>query len=149
MSAINVVREIKQIHTNSVVLVKIGSFYHVYGKDSYIISYLFGYQLKKIECNYSTCGFPLSSYNKVTAKLEEKKINYLSVDRRNNYEKDDECDNKNLNTYEEIFAKAHKYVTVRNRIESIYNYLLDDINKEGIQAKIKEIEEIIYEGREI
>lgn len=149
MSAINIVKTIKEIHSNFVVLVKIGNFYHVYGKDSYIVSYLFNYQIKKIENNYSTCGFPLSSYNKVTAKLEEKRINYLSVDRRNNYEKDDECDNKNLNTYEETFEKAHKYVTRKNKIENICGYLYENINKDEIQAKIGEIEKIIYEGRKI
>ena len=48
MGIINMVKTIKQIHKNDIVFVKIGKFYHIYGKDSYIISYFFGYQLKKV-----------------------------------------------------------------------------------------------------
>lgn len=76
MGIINIVKTIKQVHSNDIVIVKIGKFYHVYGKDSYIISYLFGYKLKEIE-NVSMCGFPISSLNKIIAKLEDRRINYL------------------------------------------------------------------------
>ena len=85
MGIINVVQTIKEVHKYEVILVKIGKFYQVYGKDAYIISYLFGYKLKKVE-SVMMCGFPLSSIHKVIAKLEEKKVNYLIVDRRNDYE---------------------------------------------------------------
>ena len=77
----------------------------MYGKDAYIISYIFDYKLKKVEEVYM-CGFPQDSYNKVIAKLEEKKINYMILVRRNNYEIDEFCDNKNLNTYTTYFEKA-------------------------------------------
>ena len=96
------IKAIKQVHSKSVVLVKIGSFYHAYGKDSYILSYMFGYKLKKFEKDYTTCGFPLDSISKVIAKLEEKKINYVILDRRNNYEEDEKSDNGNLNTYDNV-----------------------------------------------
>ena len=72
MGIINMIRTIKEIHQCDVVFVKIGKFYHTYGKDSYIISYFFGYQLKKVE-NTNTCAFPHNSLNKVIAKLEENK----------------------------------------------------------------------------
>ena len=72
----NTIKVIKQIHTEDIVLLKVGSFYHSYGKDAYIISYLFNYQLKRLENNYSTCGFPISTINKVQSVLEEKNINY-------------------------------------------------------------------------
>ena len=43
MGVKNIVDVVKKIHREDVVLVKEGSFYHVYGKDAYIISYLFRY----------------------------------------------------------------------------------------------------------
>ena len=46
MGTINVVKTIKFVHEFCVVLVKIGTFYSVYGKDAYIISYLFKYKIK-------------------------------------------------------------------------------------------------------
>ena len=126
MGIIRIVKTAKEVHKNDIILIKIGKFYQVYGKDAYIISYIFDYKLKKVEEVYM-CGFPQDSYNKVIAKLEEKKINYMILDRRNNYEIDEICDNKNLNTYTTFFEKARKYINLKIRIESINNYLLENI----------------------
>lgn len=149
MAILTIIKAIKQVHEKDVVLVKIGSFYHIYGKDSYIISYLFGYKLKKTEGYLYTCGFPLNSISKVIAKLEEKKINYIILDRRNNYEVDEESNNKNLNTYDKIYEKAKRYVNLKKRIDNLYEAIMEDIEQEEIKEKIKYIEEIVYEGRKI
>ena len=109
MGIINMVKTIKEVHKLDIAFIKIGKFYHVYGKDAYIISYLFSYKLKELE-GMPLCGFPLSSLNKIIAKLEEIKINYLIVDRKNNYEVEENSDNKNLNNYTKYFEKAKKYV---------------------------------------
>lgn len=145
---VNMVRTIKEIHPEDIVLVKIGSFYYAYGKDSYILSYLFSYQLKKIE-NIYNCAFPIRSLNKIIATLENKKINYIGVDRRNNYEVDFQFDNKNLNKYDEIFEKAKKHVSIQNRINEINNYLNENANQNNIKEIIYEIEKIINERRKI
>ena len=117
MKVVDVVKKIKEIHKNYVVMVKIGNFCHTYGRDSYIISYLFEYKTKIIEENISTCGFPLASLNKVISKLENQRINYIMLERRNNYEVDLKSDNKNLNEYEEIFKVARIYVNYKKRME--------------------------------
>ena len=36
MSVITIIKEVKKIHKEEVLLVKIGDFYHCFGKDSYI-----------------------------------------------------------------------------------------------------------------
>ena len=149
MAMLTMIKAIKQVHPKDVVLFKIGEFYQTYSKDAYIMSYLFNYKTKKIEENYSSCGFPSSSLAKNLAKLEEKKINYVIVDKRNNYENEEKCDNNNLNKYDEIFEKAHKYVCIRNRIDNINNYLIGEIEKEQIIEKIRKVEDIVYEGRKI
>ena len=149
MAMITMVRAIKKVHPTDLVLFKIGTFYQTYGKDSYIISYLFGYKTKRIQDNYSTCGFPASCLSKNLARLEENKINYVIVDKRNNYEDDEFSDNKNLNTYEEYFEKAHRFVTIKNRIDQITEYLIGEINKEDIKEKINKIEDVIYERRKV
>ena len=86
MSLANMVRTIKQIHPEDVVLIKIGVFYHAYGKDAYIISYLFGYKRNAFGENSSTCGFPKCALNYVKTVLEEKKVNYITIDRAHQYE---------------------------------------------------------------
>ena len=72
MGVINMIRTIKEIHKEDIVLIKVGTFYNVYGKDAYIISYLFGYKLKEVE-EIKMCGFPKASINKVTAKVQKTK----------------------------------------------------------------------------
>lgn len=146
MAVITVVKTIKSIHPESVVLVKVGKFYNIYGRDSYIMSYLFGYKLKEIE-KVSTCGFPIESINKVMAKLENKKINYLIIDRRNNYDVDEESDNKNLNTYITTYNKAKEYINAKNRVDKITNYLMHNLNNKKIISEIEKV--ITNEGRKV
>lgn len=149
MAVSTMINAIKKVHDKDLVMIKIGSFYHAYGRDSYILSYLFGYKLKKSEGDTANCGFPLDSISKVMAKLEEKKINYVIVDRRNNYDEDEKSDNGNLNNYDDIYEKARKYVNLKRRIDDIYEYLLEEIESENIKQKIIKIEDVIYEGRKI
>ena len=46
MSIINMVKNIKEIQSKTILLLKVGAFYESYGKDSYILSYLLGYEKK-------------------------------------------------------------------------------------------------------
>lgn len=148
MGIINMIQTIKLVHKLDIILVKIGKFYQVYGKDAYIISYLFGYKLKRVE-NVMVCGFPLSNVNKIISILEDKKINYLIVDRRNNYEVDERLDNKNLNNYTKYFEKAKKYISYKTRIDNINNFLLENIDKEDFKDIIRKMEDVINERGEI
>ena len=148
MSIINMVKTMKEIHCKDVILIKNGKFYNAYGKDTYIISYLFGYKLKKVE-NVMMCGFPLSSIHKVMAKLEERKINYLIVDRRNNYEVDEISDNKNLNNYIKYFEKAKRYINYKDRIDNINDFMLKNIDKNDFKNIIPKMEDVINERRKI
>lgn len=45
------VKNIKEIHPKSLLLFKVGAFCEAYGKDSYIISYLFDYQVRQKDVN--------------------------------------------------------------------------------------------------
>ena len=143
MAVLTIIKEVKKVHPKEVALVKIGDFYHVYGKDSYILADLFGYKLKQIEQNCSTCGFPTKSLAKVTAKLENQKINYIILDRRNNYDLDHFENFKNLNTYEKHFEIAKRNINLKRRIDSIYSKLIKEINTENIKTTIQQIEYII------
>lgn len=146
MSVITIIKGIKDIHPDSIVFVKNGQFYEVYGRDSYIVSYLFKYKINEVE-KIKKSGFPLKAINGVMVKLENKKINYLIVDKRNNYEVDEKCDNKNLNTYYKVYEQAKNYINSKKRIDNIYNYLLHNVNNKRL---INEIEKAIEnEGRKV
>ena len=99
--------------------------------------------------NIYNVAFPKSSLPKVIAELENKKINYMLIDRRNNYYVQEKSDNKNLNSYDKFFEKAKKYINLKKRINNISNYLLQNINNPDITEKLKKMETIINEGRKI
>lgn len=147
MSVITIIKTIKRIHETDVVLVKIGEFYHAYGKDACILSYLFDYKLKQIDNGCYTCGFPRKSIAKIKAELERNLINYILLDRRNSYDVDETCDNKNLNRYEEFAKKSYSYIKTREKIEEIHNYFMMNINQTETIALITQIEDIINNDR--
>lgn len=51
------IETIKEIHTKDICLFKIGTFYHAYGRDAYILSYIFGYKIKDLEKNIKNVAF--------------------------------------------------------------------------------------------
>ena len=145
MSILIMIKGIKQIHNKDIVLVKIGKFYYCYGKDAYIISYFFGYKLNLIENTIYSCGFPNQSLSKVISKLENKKINYIIVDRRNNYEVNEKENFKNLNTYDKYYKEAKEKIGIKIRIQKINNYLLGNSNKKNIKELLNMVEKVIIE----
>lgn len=145
MGIINMVKNIKEIHPRDILLIKTGTFYNAYGKDAYIISYLFNYKLTKKENIYS-CSFPAVKLNNVLATLEHKKINYILLDKRNNYDLDSQSDNKNLNQYDKILEKSKEKINYDLRIYKIVEYLQENRNNKKI---ILEMEELIIERRKI
>lgn len=146
MSVIKVIENVKKIHKEDVLIVKIGNFYYSYGKDSYIISYLFNYKVGIAKEKIYFCSYPQNALNKVIAKLENSKINYIILDRRNEYSIDEKYDFKNLNKYNEFYEKAKQKIRTKMRIEEIYNYLLQNENNKEL---ILEIEKVINEKRKI
>lgn len=143
MAVLTMIKAIKKVYKEDVLLVKIGDFYHVYGKDAYILSFLMGYKIKIIEENCPTCGFPQKSISKIEAILEERKINYVVLDRRDNYEPEEISDNKNLNRYQKTFEKAYKYITSKKKIDEICIKLAKKINDQSFEQIVKQIENII------
>ena len=77
--------------------------------------------------------------------MENKKINYIIVDRRNNYEVVQKLNNGSLNKYEEIFEKARVEINYNIRVENITQYLMENRNTK----LLLEMERLIVEGRKI
>lgn len=134
----------KTIHPDRIILVKVGTFYRTFGKDAYIISYLFNYEIIKTN-NIVNCGFPKSATNKVLKKLEDENISYIVANRENNYEILEEMNFKKKNEYINYFNTAHKYIQNKKRIDKIYKFLLKNIDNDNIKEKIYKVEKIIYE----
>lgn len=150
MSIINMVKNIKEIHPKSLLLFKVGAFCEGYGKDSYIISYLFNYQVRQNgKNNISKVGFSKKAIPSVISKLEEQKIDYLLIDVRNNYYVDEKFENRNLNKYDTVFEKAYLYVRKQREIRKINEKLMEQIDSADFKEKVGRIEEILNEGRKV
>lgn len=150
MGIVNIISQAKKIHPKELILISIGKFFYAYGKDAYILSYIFGYKLMKIEQeNIYSCAFPNQSYPKVIAKLENCKIDYMVLDRRDNYNVDEKSENGNLNNYDKYFEKARIIINKKIRIENINNYLIKNIENKDINKILNNMEEIINGKRKI
>ncbi len=145
MACITIVREIKNIHPADIALIKLGSFFKVFGKDACIISKIFKYKI--IQGETLTCGFPIKSINKIKAGLENKKINYMIINSKDNYNVIEKEDFKNLNKYDSEYQKSKMYINNQIRIDKIYEYLNKNINDKEIKCKLTKIEEILNERR--
>ena len=147
MSKVNkMIETIELMHKETICLFKMGNFYRVYGRDAYIISFLFHY---KIDMLKHEAGFPVGLLKKVLAKIEDKKINYITLDNRNNFEVDEEQDFKSLNRYDKIYNQAKEYVNIKNRIDQINLRLTNSITKKEIKKIIGRLEQVLNESGEI
>ena len=88
-------------------------------------------------------GFPVNVLKKVEASLERKKINYLILDRKDNYSVNENMDFKNLNTYDKLYNSSKVYINNIKRINNINDYLVKNADKEELKNLLKEIEECI------
>ncbi|MBQ9298608.1 MAG: hypothetical protein IJ223_06270 [Clostridia bacterium] len=93
------------------------------------------------------CGFPISSMSKMISKLENNKIDYLILDRRNNYDVDERVEFKNLNNYSKVYNKAKKAVNIDIRINEINKYIRRIENEAKLLEVLRKIENVINETR--
>lgn len=145
MGTINIVRTIKRVHPSCMVMVKIGSFYNVYSKDAYILSYLLKYKIIEKEM-LPACSFPISSLSKVENVLEKNKINYLVVDKRSNYEVEHKTINNQENRYDSVFEVANNYGAITLRVQNVYNELMKRSKDQNFNEKLKKIEMELYKN---
>lgn len=145
MNIENELEKLKIDREDVVILVKIGVFYHAYGKDAYVLSYLCNYQIKKAQ-KMSSTGFPVSTIDSVLKKLESEKISYVVMNKSDNYSiENEQVYLKEENCYFDIYNKANKYIRLKDRIDEISRYLLENINSKNIKEKLNEIEDILYD----
>lgn len=90
MSTIYMIKNIKELLSEYVVLVKIGTFYEVYNNDSYIISYLFNYKIKTL----------------------------IDGDKKHNYEEETKMNFKRKKKYNELLTKSKEYIDRITRIRN-------------------------------
>ena len=120
----NMETEYHSKYPNSILLVLSGNFYNAYGKDAYILCYLFKFKcIHKVyitqdekEVSIPKTGFPRNSLDKVLLDLEDKKVNYVIKIK----DKNDIFQNfKKLNTYEKRYTASEKYCIDKLKLNEI------------------------------
>lgn len=119
MGLIKEAKRIKKIHPNYLILYKSGAFYKAFGKDAYLLGMLLDYDIRIVNNNVAMCGFPLKSSFKVRTKIEDKEINYMIIEPRNNYDVEIKEDFGNLNEYDRQFKKAYSQNKRKKKISHI------------------------------
>ncbi len=116
--------EYHEKYPNSILLVLSGNFYNVYGKDTYLLCYIFKFKLinklyKTIEDKdiyIPKTGFPRGNLDKILVELEDKKINYvIKVKDKSDIFKDF----KKLNTYKRRYESAEKYCMDKIKLDEL------------------------------
>ena len=145
---LNVYNEIKKVHPDFVLLIKSGTFYEILENDAYVLSNISGYKIVD-KTNYQLCGFPSNVLAKVTNKLEQKSINYIVLDSRDNYDELERCDYKKLNKYEHYLEKGKREIKRKNIIQEYNQYLEQNIERKFMDKLLKDIGKLIDKTREI
>ncbi len=123
----------KEKYPNSVVLIKSGSFYRTYDNDTIILSYLCCYKVIK-----NVLGFPIRSLSKVLKELKGEEVNFVvDNDVHFSFENDD--------NYLTLLNQSLEVYKLRVRVDKIYDYLNENIERKFVKKAIGEIEEIINE----
>ena len=144
MALLQMAEKIKMVHPDYVIFFKSGIFYYTYKSDAYIVSALFDYLMKYTD-SIPVCGVSEKAINKVIARLEQEKINYMIIEPRREYEVEEKLDNGNLNKYNEVFKKAHKTVKQRKSIDKIVEELKLHVGKDDFKSIIRKIEDVLDE----
>lgn len=143
---LNLAQKIKDNYPDTVCLIDCGMFYRCYDEDAYVVSYLLRYKLNSNSSN-DMAGFPNSSINDVTSKLMRNKIDYkIFKINKLSLEITDSLSFGSDNNYEVVYEKSYRYMKLKNRINRLFQKLIERIENEKMDETLDKIEEIIFDN---
>lgn len=124
-------KELKKLDASSIYIFRVGIFYNILNEDAKIVNEKLGLKLTSLSPEIIKCGFPISSLDKYTKKLNELQIQYKIID--------DLPNNSNVTDYsnnieiKKILNKITEIDMNNTTFQQSFNILLD------IQNKLKKI----------
>lgn len=128
---INQLNELKKHDASSIYIFRVGIFYNTLNEDAKILNEKLGLKLTSLSPEIIKCGFPISSLDKYTKKLDELQLKYKVID--------DLPKNTNIEDYtnnieiKKILKKIKDLDMNNTTFQQSFNILLD------IQNKLKKI----------
>ena len=126
MKTIDKYLKFKEMYKDHVIIIKSGNFYYTFLDDTYVMNYLFGYQIRE-----NKIGFPLNAKAKVKSVLNRHNINLIEVIDDYAYI----LESKNANAYQDKLKEAKSNLLISNMLNNLMT---------AIKIKVKE-EEANYE----
>lgn len=134
MKTIDKYLKFKEMYKDHVIIIKSGNFYYTFLDDTYVMNYLFGYQIRE-----NKIGFPLNAKAKVKSVLNRNNINLIEVIDDYAYI----LESKNDNNYEETLREAKSNLLINNMLHNLMNTIEIKIKKE--EANYHLIKEFVDE----
>lgn len=123
--------ELKKKDASPIYIFRIGIFYNILNEDAKIINQKLGLKITSLSPEIIKCGFPISSLDKYTKKLNELQMKYMVIDDLpNNTNVQDYSNNVEIKS---ILKKITEIDMNNTTFQQSFNILLD------LQNKIKKI----------
>ena len=134
MKTIDKYLKFKEMYKDHVVIIKSGNFYYTFGDDTYIMNYLFNYQIRE-----NKIGFPLNDKAKVKSVLNRNNVNLIEVIDDYAYI----LESKNENAYQVKLREAKSNMLISNMLNNLMNAIEIKVKKE--EANYELIKEFVDE----
>ena len=134
MKTIDKYLKFKEMYKDHMVIIKSGNFYYTFLDDTYILNYLFGYQIRE-----NKIGFPLNAKAKVKSVLNRNNINLIEVIDDYAYI----LESKNANAYTQVLQQAKSNLLISNMLNNLMNAIELKVKKE--EANYDLIKEFVDE----
>ena len=122
------------MYKDHVVIIESGNFYYTFGDDTYIMNYLFNYQIRE-----NKIGFPLNAKAKVKSVLNRNNVNLIEVIDDYAYI----LESKNENAYQVKLREAKSNMLISNMLNNLMNAIEIKVKKE--EANYELIKEFVDE----
>lgn len=115
--------ELKKHDASSIYIFRVGIFYNILNEDAKILNEKLGLKLTSLSPEIVKCGFPISSLDKYTKKLDELQLKYKVID--------DLPNNTNIEDYannievKKILNKIKNLDMNNTTFQQAFNILLD------------------------
>ena len=134
MKTIDKYLKFKEMYKDHVIIIKSGYYYYTFLDDTYILNYLFGYQIRE-----NKIGFPLTAKAKVKSVLNRNNINLIEVIDDYAYI----LESKNNNAYQETLKAAKSNILISNMLNNLMSAIEIKVKKE--EANYELIKEFVDE----
>ena len=77
---LNKLNDLKKQDASSIYVFRVGIFYNIFNEDAKILNEKLGLKLTSVSPEITKCGFPISSLEKDTKKLDNLQLKYKIID---------------------------------------------------------------------